>query len=57
MKSNGFGEYNDVQYIGKTGTVARGWTDADATTKPYQLNADGTVTEGLVAKNEHDEGR
>ncbi|PZR29022.1 MAG: hypothetical protein DI535_04205 [Citrobacter freundii] len=50
MKSNGFGEYNDVQYIGKTGTVARGWTDADVTTRPYQLNEDGTITAGIAAK-------
>ena len=50
MKANGFGEYNNVEHIGKTGTVARGWTDADVTTKPYQLNEDGTVTAGIAAK-------
>lgn len=43
MNANG-AKYNDVKYIGKTGTVERGYTDDDVETKAYQLNEDGTAT-------------
>jgi RHS repeat-associated protein len=45
MTANGGGEYNNVEYVGKTGIVENGYTDNDAQTKPYQLNDHGTITE------------
>jgi len=45
MEANGFGKHKNVNHIGKTGIVERGWTDSNGETKPYRLNEDGTVTE------------
>ena len=46
MKANNGNEgYSNVQYIGETAKVERGYTDANPETKPYQLNADGTATQ------------
>jgi RHS repeat-associated protein len=44
MKANG-SNYTNVSYVGETGIIERGYTDANVETKPYQLNADGTVTQ------------
>ena len=41
---NGHQKNTDVKYIGKTGTVERGYTDADGKVQGYALNADGTAT-------------
>ena len=43
-KANG-SNYTNVSYIGETGVIERGYTDANVETKPYQLNADGTATQ------------
>jgi RHS repeat-associated protein len=45
MQANGLGKYNNVSHVGETGIVERGYTDANPQTAPYQLNADGTVTQ------------
>jgi len=50
MNANGFGAYKDVSYVGKTGTVTQGWTEDNIQRQSYQLNADGTITPGEVAK-------
>jgi len=42
---NGVDKNDNVQYIGKTGTVARGYTDANGTVQPYTLNDNGTYTD------------
>jgi RHS repeat-associated protein len=42
--SNGDQNNTDVQYVGKTGVVERGYTDANGKSQPYNLNADGTAT-------------
>ncbi|MFM2338260.1 MAG: hypothetical protein RL115_1453 [Bacteroidota bacterium] len=49
MKANG-SDYTNVSYVGETGLIERGYTDANVETKPYQLNADGTVTPGEYGK-------
>jgi hypothetical protein len=48
-KANG-SNYTNVSYIGETGIIESGWTDNDVETKPYQLNADGTITAGEYGK-------
>jgi hypothetical protein len=50
MQANNGGKYDNVQYVGKTGIVKRGYTDANSETKPYQLNADATITEEEYGK-------
>jgi RHS repeat-associated protein len=44
MTANG-GTYNEASYIGKTGIVEKGYTDANSNTQPYQLNDGGTITQ------------
>jgi RHS repeat-associated protein len=44
MTANG-GAYNDVSYVGKTGVVENGYTDANGKVQPYQLNDGGTITQ------------
>ena len=41
--SDGKAKYKDVTYLGKSGIVERGYTDADPKMAPYKLNEDGTV--------------
>jgi RHS repeat-associated protein len=41
---NGHQKNTDVRYVGKTGTVERGYTDADGKVQPYTLNDNGTAT-------------
>ena len=42
---NGVQKNVDAEYVGKTGVVANGYTDANGKTQPYVLNADGTATD------------
>ena len=41
---NGHLKNTDVKFIGKTGTVERGYTDADGKVQGYTLNDNGTAT-------------
>ncbi len=41
---NGNQKNTDIKYVGKTGTVDRGYTDADGSVQPYTLNDNGTAT-------------
>ncbi len=41
---NGIQKNTDVKYVGKTGTVERGYTDADGKVQSYTLNDNGTAT-------------
>lgn len=41
---NGNQKNTDVKYVGKTGTVERGYTDADGKVQAYTLNDNGTAT-------------
>jgi len=44
-KSTNYVAMQDATYIGKTGVVQSGYTDADGTRKPYILNDNGTYTD------------
>jgi RHS repeat-associated protein len=41
---NGNQKNTDVKYIGKTGLIERGYTDADGKVQPYTLNDNGIAT-------------
>lgn len=41
---NGVQNNTDVKYVGKTGTIERGYTDADGKVQAYTLNDNGTAT-------------
>jgi RHS repeat-associated protein len=41
---NGNQQYTNVRYIGKTGVVTNGWTDANTKEQTYNLNSDWTAT-------------
>ena len=42
---NGHQKNTGVKYIGETGTVERGYTDANGKVQPYTLNTDGTYSD------------